>query len=251
METLRTKRKRDKKRKVIGITLLSVLTFFGLLALIGFKVFTVQNVIVEGNEHYSDQAIQDWVLNDEHSWNTLYVYFKHRFQAPRELPFVDSMEVTIRGVHTIGIEVFEKGLLGYVHIANLGQNADFDNDGFVVETSSQVIEGSPRVTGLELDQVVLYEKLPIGRQDLLKNLLSLTHMLKKYDLLPNVIAYGEDRSFTLDYGEITVLLGQYSDMNGKVLRLSNIKPQLTGHKGVLHLDSWTEDVTDVTFKEAE
>ena len=99
------------------------------------------------------------VLNDEYSWNSLYVDLKYRFVDIGEVPFVDTMEVSLDNPHTVHIKVYEKGMLGYLYINSIGQNAYFDKDGFVVETSTEVIDGVPKITGISCEEVVLYEKL--------------------------------------------------------------------------------------------
>ena len=48
-----------------------------------------------GNELYSSTQIENMVLNDEYSWNSLYVDLKYRFVDIREVPFVDTMEVSL------------------------------------------------------------------------------------------------------------------------------------------------------------
>lgn len=248
---VREKRKRKKKRKVFALIFLTVLLLLAIGALIVVKVFTVKKVVVTGNEHYEDAMIKEWVLNDEYSWNTLYVYLKYRFQEPEVIPFVDTMEITMQLPHTIGIKVYEKGLLGYVYLDSLGQNAYFDKDGIVVETSSEVIGGLPEVSGLPVDSVVLYEKLPIKEKKVLKNLLALTQTLKKHELVPDNIIYGEDKTYTLEYGSVRVLLGTAGNFSDKVLRMSYIMPKLEGMSGTLHLESWTENTTDISFEKAE
>ena len=104
------------------------------------------------------------------------------------------MEVTLDDPHTVHVLVYEKGILGCFYIDAIGQYAYFDKDGFVVETSSDEIEDVPKITGVTCDEVVLYEKLPLDQPDVLNNLLSLTQILKKYDLLPQEIHY--DSSLT-------------------------------------------------------
>lgn len=117
--------------------------------------------------------------------------------------------------------------------------------------SSDVIAGIPRITGLDVEEIVLYEKLPIKGKSVLKNLLSLTQSLKKYELVPESINYSKEGNYTLSYGTITVLLGQAQHLNEKVLRLSYIMPKLEGQTGTLHLESWTEDTTDISFEKAQ
>lgn len=248
---IREQRRRKKKRKAWGLTILTFLLLLAIGALVVVKVFTVEEVVVTGNELYADETIEEWVLNDEYSWNTLYVYLKYKFREPESIPFVDTMEITMKLPHTIEIQVYEKGLMGYIYLDSLGQNAYFDKDGFVVETSSEVIEGIPRISGLSVDAVVLYEKLPIKESNVLKNLLTLTQTLKKYELVPDNIIYGKDGTYSLEYGTIKVLLGKAGNFSDKVLRMTYILPKLEGMSGTLHLESWTENSTDITFEKEE
>ena len=147
-EFLREKRRRKKKRKIILIILLSFLAVIATAVLIVWKVFTVKTVVVEGNEHYSDKQIEKFVLSDDYSWNSLYVVLKYRFLETKEIPFVDTMEISLKNPHTLKVHVYEKGILGYLYIPTISQNAYFDKDGFVVETSKEIIEHIPQIEGL-------------------------------------------------------------------------------------------------------
>lgn len=247
-------KKKQKQKKSWKFKLSLVLILVALLALavvIGVKGFTVKKVIVKGNEHYPDEKIEEILLKDDYAWNSLYVYFKHKFAEPERIPFVDTMEVSLKSPHTLQVQVYEKGLLGCVYMEALGQNAYFDKDGFVVEMSSEVIENVPTVSGLEVEEIVIYEKLPIKGKSVLKNLLSLTQTLKKHNLVPQSIHYGGDGSYTLSYGTVTVLMGQAQNFSEKAVRLAYILPKLEGLSGTLHLEGWTEDTTDITFEKAQ
>lgn len=222
-----------------------------LAALVVWKVFTVENVEVEGNELYSSGQIEQLVLNDEYSWNSLYVLLKYRFVDMGEVPFVDTMEVKLKNPHTVQISVYEKGILGCLYIDSIGQYAYFDKDGFVVETSTEEIPDVPKVTGVTCEEVVLYEQLPLERGEVLKDLLNLTQILKKYDLLPQEIHYDDKLMPTLDYGGTRVVVGSEDYLSQKVVRLSAILPQLSGLSGTLYLDTWTPDTTDIVFERDE
>lgn len=248
---MREERKRKKRWKVRLAVCLIILSLLAIGALVVIKVFTVKKVEITGNVNSSDETIKEWVLKDEYSWNSLYVYLKNKFVEPEDIPFVDTMEVSLKSPHILEIKVYEKGILGCVYMESLGQNAYFDKDGLVVEMSSDVIAGIPRITGLDVEEIVLYEKLPIKGKSVLKNLLSLTQSLKKYELVPESINYSKEGNYTLSYGTITVLLGQAQHLNEKVLRLSYIMPKLEGQTGTLHLESWTEDTTDISFEKAQ
>ena len=247
---IKEERKKKKRRKIGFVIFLTIVMLLAIAALVVVKVFTVQNVVVEGNVLYSSSQIEKLVLNDKYSWNSLYVDLKYRFRDVGDVPFVDTMEVSLDDPHTVHISVCEKGILGSLYIDTLGQYAYFDKDGFVVETSSEVIEGVPRITGVHCDSVVLYEKLPLQNENVLNNLLNLTQILKKYDLFPEEIQYDDKLMPVLIYGTIQVEVGPDDYLNQKIARLSAILPQLSGLSGVLHL-TWTPDNTDIVFDRSD
>ena len=244
--------RRRKKRRKIGLYILLILILLiaaGVFTVM--NVFTVENVVVEGNELYSSTQIENMVLNDEYSWNSLYVDLKYRFVDIGEVPFVDTMEVSLDNPHTVHIKVYEKGMLGYLYINSIGQNAYFNKDGFVVETSTEVIDGVPKITGISCEEVVLYEKLQLENSDILRDLLNLTQTLKKYNLLPDEIQYDSNMEPVLYYGTIQVKIGSEDNLSQKVVRLSIILPQLDGLSGTLHLETWTPETTDIIWDRAE
>ena len=248
---IKEERRRKKRRKIGLYILLILILLIAAGVFIVMNVFTVENVVVEGNELYSSTQIENMVLNDEYSWNSLDVDLKYRFVDIGEVPFVDTMEVSLDNPHTVHIKVYEKGMLGYLYINSIGQNAYFDKDGFVVETSTEVIDGVPKITGISCEEVVLYEKLQLENSDILRDLLNLTQTLKKYNLLPDEIQYDSNMEPVLYYGTIQVKIGSEDNLSQKVVRLSIILPQLDGLSGTLHLETWTPETTDIIWDRAE
>lgn len=243
-----------RKRRKTKIKLYIVLAFLFILALTAFiivNVFTVEKVVVEGNALYSDQQIEEMILDDEYSWNSLYVNLKYRFTEIGEIPFVDEMEISLDDPHTIHVKVYEKGILGYLYIPILGQNAYFDKDGFVVETSKERIPDVPKVTGVKCNEVILYEQLALEDPFILRQLLNLTQTLKKYQLLPEEIRFDDSLGAILTYEKIRVIVGFDDNLSQKIIRLSYILPQLKGLSGTLHLERWTEENTDIIFDKDE
>ena len=103
---IKEQRKRKKRRRIGICIFLVVLMLFALAALIVVKVFTVQNVVVEGNSLYSADQIKNMVLDDDYSWNSLYVDLKYRFVDVGEVPFVD-----IFGVESVSILLNDYGAM--------------------------------------------------------------------------------------------------------------------------------------------
>ena len=194
-----------------------------LAVLIIFTVFKVKNVEVEGNKLYDAKVIEKAVLNDEYSWNSLYVFLKYKFVNTSEVP---------------------------LYLSSINKNVYFDKDGIVTELSDRVIEDTPQILGIDCKKVVQYEKLPIGSKRL-KQLLTLTQSLKRNDLIPDSITYGVENEPVLTYGTVKVSMGYLEFLTQKVERLAKIKPQLQGMEGTLHLENWTEETTNIVFDKTE
>ena len=211
-------------------------------------VFVVKDVKIEGNELYDQAVIEQAILDDDYCWNSLYVFLKYRFRPTEEIPFIDSMEITLQSPHKICIHVYEKVMMGYLYIPGIGENAYFDKDGFVVETSSRIIKDVPKIEGITCNEVVLYEKLPINSAKL-REILTLTQTLKREELIPDVITYGIPQEPQVSYQKIRVLIGDTDELTRKVERMDKILDKLEGKSGVLHLENWTEETTNIVFDE--
>lgn len=246
-------REKRKKKKLLKKILIGILIFLLLLIIAAFivvKVFVVKEIKVEGNKLYDEQLITETVLNDEYSWNSLYVLLKYTFVDTEAVPFIDTMEVKLNSPQSLTITVYEKGMLGYLYISAIGENAYFDKDGFVVETSSRIIENVPMIDGISCDEIVLYEQLPIEKQEL-KQMLTLTQTLKRDGLEPDSIHYGVENAPAIYYEDVVVLLGSMENLTQKVERLNEILPNLEGMSGTLHLENWSEETTNIVFEKVE
>lgn len=246
---IREKRRKQRllKKVLIGILVFMILMVIAIFIII--NVFVVKTVKVEGNELYDEQLITDTVLNDEYSWNSLYVLLKYTFVDTEDVPFIDTMEIHLENPQTLTIKVYEKGMLGYIYIPAIGENAYFDKDGFVVETSTRIIENVPKIEGITCDEVVLYENLPIESQQL-REMLTLTQALKREGLDPDAIHFGLEQSPVVYYGDTEVWLGSIELLTQKVARITEILPNIDGIAGVLHMESWTEESANIIFEKA-
>ena len=230
--------------------LLITIAVLAILFLIALKLFTVKKVVVEGNELYDQKTIEDAVLNDKYSWNSLYVYLKYKVKDTKKIPFIDTMSISLDSPHSLHISVYEKGMLGYIYIPGIDENAYFDKDGLVVETSSDIVDGVPKIDGINCDKVVLYEKLPVD-DSRLKEILELTQALKREDLIPDSITYGGEGEPVISYGGLTVKMGDTKLLTQKIKRLKAILPSVKDMSGILHLEDWTEDSTNIVFDKTD
>ena len=238
-------RRHHRGRYILYLLLLLLLLFLAAV-LLG----NLETVTIEGNELYEESVIKDAVLNDDYSWNTFYVFLKYKFVETDPLPFIDTMEVEITGPASLNIHVYEKGLLGYLEIEDGSGYAYFDKDGIVEEVSETLIAGVPQIEGLTCESAAAYEILPIESQSL-KNLLTLTQALKRYDLVPDVITYGVTNAPRLTYGNIRVTLGGNSDLTPKLERMAAIMPKISSLSGILHMENWSQTNSTIVFSKDE
>lgn len=246
------KKKRDQKKKKsnkklaagIVIALLLVLGCCSIYIASKYKVED-DGITVEGNLHYSREEIIDMVLTDRLSYNSLYLSLKYRNKEIKNIPFIETMSVKVVSQDKITITVYEKSVAGYVEY--MGRYMYFDRDGIVVESSETKTQGIPQVTGVRFDHVVLYEPLPVENADIFQQILSITQMLSKYEIVTDKIYFNESLEITLYFGSVKVRLGK-DDLEEKIIRLQYILPQLEGESGVLKMENYTDESQNITFK---
>lgn len=222
----------------IAVFLMSVSFYF-------YMNYHVNTVYVDGNNHYSDEEIRDIVMNGFLGDNSAYLSFKYKDKSIEGIPFVSKMDVEVVDPNTIRINVYEKAVAGYVEY--LEKYMYFDRDGVVIEASEVKTSGVPLVTGLKFDSVRIKEPLPVEDPNIFESILSITQLVNKYNLSIDRIYFGRDSSITLYFDDIRVSIGKAENLDEKVMKLQYILPELTGKKGTIRLDNYTEDTKSISF----
>ena len=237
---------RIKIRVIIVLGIINVLLVVSYFILTHYSVKTVQ---VDGNKHYSAEEIKAMVMTGYLGDNSLYLSLKYKNKGIEGVPFVETMDVVVQSNDTIRITVYEKALAGYVQY--LGRYMYFDNAGVVVETSKVTTKGIPQVTGLDFDHVVLHEKLPVENDQIFQNILTITKLLNKYDVLCDKIQFDSSYNVTLGYNAVKVNIGAMENLDEKLMQLPQILPSLAGERGTLDLQNYTADRKSVTFEKGK
>lgn len=238
------KRERHGRGFLAAAALILGLLLMGVLVV---TLFQIRDVEVTGNSHYSEEAIVDRVIVDKYCRNSLYLVFKYKYLDTEEIPFVDKIEVSLKGPGKIKIRVYEKSIVGYV--TYLGSNFYFDKDGIVVESSSEIREGVPCISGLKFDSLALYQKLNVEDDSIFERILNITQLVKKYELSPDRIEFGSNLELTLSFEQVRVALGNSGFLEAKVGRLHDLFPELEGRSGVFHMENYTEDSKFISFEQ--
>ena len=125
----------------------------------------------------------------------------------------------------------------------------FDGDGNVVEVSERLIEGKPVVYGLVVEDAKVGEPLPI-ESTVKRNLVQLQNYFTIEQISYDAVSFNGDGTITvlINGGNIELSIGTSNLLREKVRRLPYILPQIEGMTGVLHLEDWTKDSTDIVFE---
>lgn len=235
------------RKKFIWITviLVSLLLLGGVYYIL--TEFRVDEVLVDGNEHYSEKEIQDMVLPGGVRDNSLYLSLYYRKKEITDVPFVESMDVEILSRKKIAIHVYEKKLAGCVKY--LGNYMYFDRTGVVVESARELTDGVPQISGLTFDHVVLHEQLPVADKAVFSEILKVTQLLGKYELKADKIYFGANKEVTLMFGKARVNLGDDTNIDEKVMQLTNILPSLENKVGTLHMENYDDSTTTIHFEQ--
>lgn len=211
------------------------------------STYTVKNVYVEGNVHYTEEEIKAIVMDGFLGNNSLYLSVKYKNKGVGNIPFVDVMDVSILSPDTVKITVYEKALAGYVKY--LDTYMYFDKDGCVVESSSVKTVGVPQITGLTFDHIVLGEPLPVENTEVFNTILNLTKLLNKYELTADKIYFHSSDEITIYFGDVKVALGREdTSMEDKIMLLPNFLANLEGKSGTLQMEKYEEGNGRFTFK---
>lgn len=223
---------------IVGLGLLAAAVVF-------FTYYKVDSVQVRGTTHYSDEEVKKMVLRGPLASNSVLAPMIYSTTDTDDVAFVDAFKVTQINRNTICISVKEKKPVGCIHY--LDSYVFFDRNGIFVEGSKIRDESVPYFDGIQVNSVVMDEKLDIKGDSVLNTAVALSTIFQKNEMIPDHIQFDSSYSISLIYGDITVQLGKDENLEEKMNRVIAILPKLTGKKGILHMESVSTDTN--TFEE--
>lgn len=250
--------------KKIAITILALLIVVGGLAIWGstwrFSLImdnegallaeqSGYTISFSGSDKYTDYELVSFLFEDDMSSNPIVFWWKNLWGEKVEIPFIETYDVESKGFFDFEVTFYDKSIVGYTKY--MGHNQYFDKDGVVVESSTEVLEGVPYVSGINVRYIVLHEKLPVEDEKIFGLLLDVTQLIKKYEIDASRIDVTDDVQIRLHLGDVRVELGDGSDLNEKFIDLNDIIPQLKGVKGVLDMKQYDSEGNGYTLKKDE
>ena len=95
----------------------------------------------------------------------------------------------------------------------------------------------------------MYQKLAVDDDSIFNRILTITQLVKKYELSPDRIEFSDDLSLTLYFDQVRVALGNSGSLEEKVGRLYDLFPDLEGRSGVFHMENYTDDSKFISFEQ--
>ena len=223
---------------VIGAGVLAAMIAF-------FSYYKVDSVEVRGTTHYTDEEVKKMVLRGPLASNSVLAPLIYSTTKTDDIAYVDAFKITQLNRNTICISVKEKKTVGCIRY--LDSYIYFDRNGIFVEGTQTRDETVPYFDGIQVNSIVMDEKLDIKGDTVLNTAVALSTIFQKNDMIPDHIQFDSSYSISLIYGDITVQLGKDEDLEEKMNRVIAILPQIQGKKGILHMESVSTDSN--TFEE--
>ena len=225
---------------VIGTGILVAVIIF-------FSYYKVDSVEIRGTSHYTDEEVKNMVLRGPMASNSVLAPLIYSTTNTDDIAYVDAFKVTQLNRNTICISVKEKKAVGCIRY--LDSYIYFDRNGIFVEGSQNRDETVPYFDGIQVNSIVMDEKLDIRGDTVLNTAVALSTIFQKNDMIPDHIQFDSSYSISLIYGDVTVQLGKDVDLEEKMNRVIAILPQIQGKKGILHMESVATDSN--TFEEEQ
>ena len=225
---------------VIGTGILVAVIIF-------FSYYKVDSVEIRGTSHYTDEEVKNMVLRGPMASNSVLAPLIYSTTNTDDIAYVDAFKVTQLNRNTICISVKEKKAVGCIRY--LDSYIYFDRNGIFVEGSQNRDETVPYFDGIQVNSIVMDEKLDIRGDTVLNTAVALCTIFQKNDMIPDHIQFDSSYSISLIYGDVTVQLGKDVDLEEKMNRVIAILPQIQGKKGILHMESVATDSN--TFEEEQ
>lgn len=241
---MREKKKKRRKFRWKRI-LLILLLFLGIGSSILVTGFRLENMEIEGNTRYTDEEVKEIIKRAGYMDNTLVIYGLSQFRPITGVPFIDKITVTLTSRHDLEINVFEKAIAGCIE--DMGKYIYFDRDGYVLESREERFKDVPCVEGLNFEQFVLHEKLPMEDEDTFKEILKVTQLIKENELKIDRVLFDITGDLILYKNDITIHLGKGEHLEEKMMNLTGILSEAKDLKGVLHMEDFVSSSDMVSF----
>ena len=213
-------------------------------------VFKVKEINITGSDRYSYDELYKYIFADRNADNTILFSHTNKKAGKPDIPFIAKTDISVKWPDTINITVYDKSLVGYVEYK--GTNMYFDKDGVVVDSSPDVFEDVPKITGLKFKTIVINDKLDVEDPAIFGTISDVKQYISQYNLTIDALNIEQDGTLSVDMGGVKALLGNNDNlMPDKIYELSCMADSIKDLKGVLHLEKYDGNSQNIILKQTE
>lgn len=231
------------KHKIVTALLLLILCGCG-VCFFGYRLKTIE---IEGCSMTSEDEIRKNIEEEAWMQNTLVMILQNKLHPFQPDTGIAKMDLSCKSPHTIHVRVYEKTVAGCLDY--MDQYIYFDNDGIVLKTSAEKMDGVLCVYGLDISEWTLGEKLPLKDTTKFKKILSLTQRLQKDHVQVDSMRFSREDGIVLQKDNIRVLLGKESNLPEQIGNLKSILEALAGKSGTLDMKKYDGSRDSASFEE--
>ena len=226
---------------------LMVVIIFVAALLFVLIVCNVKTYNFVGNTVYQENEIKRLVVTERYDTNVIIGSIMSYIRPKKGIPFVSRVRIKPAGLNTVKVEITEKKLFGVSKLPD-ERYLYYDSDYNVCEVSERLVEGIKTVElpALTKDPVV-GKKLPVD-DGTIKSLEILDKELPKREVTVDRTKLSDDGSIVLYKGNIEIRLGPRTNLADKIARLPYILPTIENQSGILHVEDFSEENTDIVFE---
>ncbi len=219
------KDKKENAPKKIRIGKKGFLTFLcvlaGICAFLVSPVFTIKNIEITEMEKYTKDEICEMV-NIKEGMN---MFLFNRFYAMKTLKsntYIESAKISYKLPDTVAITIDERKVRGYVPY--MGSYLYIDEEGRVLEVSSEMNRALPVVYGLNFSSFTLGEKIEAENKEAFDIMVNIAYLMSKYELLDMVVKIDvSNPDKILAYvNKVEVNLGDMSNGDRKIRTMAEV-----------------------------
>lgn len=239
------------KRK-IRFYILNIILFLVILGLIAFLFVYiccgVKSRTFEGSTVYTDDQLTGLLFKEKYDNNVVSSWFMSLVRPKTGIPFVEKVTIRPSSLSSVKVTVKEKERYGVVQTGD----ADFyyfDSACRIVQHSDTYIGGTPLFYLPEFSEKAKEgSSLPTSGANR-KIIEVVVEETGKRGIGVQSTVITDDGSIVMHYGTIEIRLGTRANLKEKIMRLPYVLPSLDGRTGILHLEDWTEENTDIVFEQ--
>ena len=218
-------KKQNNRRFLSGVMkILLIILIIAVISIIILFSTKLNNISIEGNNHYSKEDIIELLTSRETDKNTLLFYLRHEFDEDENIPFIEKVDVKLISRNEVSVQVYEKIVTGTIEY--MDSYMYFDREGIVVETSVEKIDNIPLVSGLKFNELILHQPIKVDKPDVFQVVLNLTQLIHSYLLDINTIYFTSNLEVILYTDNIRVLLGKEDKYDEHIAQLANLLSSL-------------------------